>query len=545
MGRTAVAVLACALALGGCAAVDDIGPGSEGGSSNGDLSPVDRARTAIAAGNLAAADAVLGSALAPAPDKKNIVVGSGPAIRGNSMTADLLVLRSELRIRQGRYPEAESDALTAMALVPATATAEVPPEIPAAVVPYGPTDGREGADKDAPPSPAPRFMLTQRSIHIRLAHLYEDAGRDDSSEQHLEAARALCIEDSTLDCELERKALVRIRMARGRYAQAEPLVLAGIAEVQQRYGPDDIRLSLAFCDAARFYARQGKYVLSGPLYARSFNLWKTSREEAFNEHTRYLAAGQPSPFDKAFLTPRAGHVPFTAPCGLEDQGVLLYKLGKAGVAADALRYEQQLWAADTEGGIAAVKNLDELIARNADALDIAAARNAVAFVSRRKGDNVRAETELRLVTEAYAAAWPTLAVSDRRFHIEDYLRAIESLVDLLRNSQRHAEAVAFGERAKQIATADVDAYDSLRLDTILSVAKTFREMRDAERAVGGATVYLDAVVKARGDESSDYAWALRTISFAYLLRDELDASQRMEMQAKAIWAKENIVAPEF
>jgi hypothetical protein len=77
------------------------------------------------------------------------------------------------------------------------------------------------------------------------------------------------------------------------------------------------------------------------------------------------------------------------------------------------------------------------------------------------------------------------------------------------------------------------------------MAKTYREMRDAGKAEAAAGRYLDAVVGARGDRSADYAWALRTISYAYLLGDELDASQRMEMQARAIWAKQAIVAPAF
>ncbi|MFN2426245.1 MAG: hypothetical protein ABR587_07340 [Candidatus Binatia bacterium] len=498
------------------------------------------ARNALAAGNLEAADAVLVPALAPVPSRRSGGSDSGPAVRGSSSTADLLVLRAELRIRQGRYPEAESDALTAMALVPST-TSQIPDQT--AEAPYGPEDGRDAtADSPAPP---PRAMLTQRAIRIRMAQLYEDAGRDDAAEHHLEAARELCADDPALDCEFERAALVRIRLARGRYTEAEPLVLAGIADVQSRYGAYDIRLSIALCETARFYARQGKYALSGPLYARSFDLWKTARDEGVAEHNRALAAGQPSPFDLEFLTPRAGHAPFAAPCGLEDQSLLLYKLGKAGVAADALRYEQRLWAEDTAAGVSAVKNLDAILARGADPLDIAAARNAVAFVARKKGDNDRAEQELRPVVEAYGAAWPTMAVSDRRFHVKDYLGALENLIEILRSSRRFPEALALGERAQAVAAVDVDEYDSLRLDTLLSLAKTFREMRDATGALTSATRYLDAVVAARGDTSADYAWALRTISFAYLLRDELDASQRMEMQAKAIWARQNVVAPEF
>ena len=158
---------------------------------------------------------------------------------------------------------------------------------------------------------------------------------------------------------------------------------------------------------------------------------------------------------------------------------------------------------------------------------------------------MRAEQELRLVTEAYTAAWPNLPISQKRYIAGDYLEALESLIEILRGSQRFPEAIELGERAIQVADAAANAYDSLRLDTLLSQAITFREMRDAERAEAAAGRYLDAVVKARGDRSADYAWALRTISFAYLLREEVDASQRMEMQAKAIWAKQGAVAPEF
>jgi tetratricopeptide (TPR) repeat protein len=542
--RALLAAFVCTALLGGCAATGPVGPGGGGG---GDApNAVTLARTALAAGNLEGADAVLTKALASSADRKK---GGGETIRGGADTAELLAMRAELRIRQGRFPEAESDALSAMALVPPTASAAA-----AGSETYGPADGRDGAEKAEATSKddkkaAPRPSLTQRGIHIRVAQAYEDAGKDSYAEHHLAASRALCRDDAELaerrECELERSAIVRIQMATGDYARAEPFVLDEIADIQSRWGADDIRLSFAFCHVARFYARQGKYQLSGPLYARSFELWKSVREEAFNEHRRAVAAGQPSPFDAEFLRPRAGHAPFAAPCGLEDQSLILYKLGKAGVAADAIRYEQQLWAADTQAGLDAVAYMDSLVARGADPLSIASARNAVAFAARKKGDLNRAELELRLVLEAYAEAWPRLPISERRYYAEDYLGALESLVEILRSSKRFPEAIALGEQAIRIGTEVVHEYDSLRLDSLLSLAKTFREMRDAPRAESAASAYLDAVVRARGDTSADYAWALRTISYAYLLRDQLDASSRMEMQAKAIWAKQSIVAPEF
>ncbi len=539
----AAGVLACAVAAG-CAVI-----GGSRGPSVEELrgpSAVELARQALAAGNLEAAEAALTPALTPkSSDRKAADAPSGPVVLGTPQTADLLVLRAELRIRQGRYPEAESDALTALALVPATPSAAPPP----APTPYGPRDDRPEAEQDETESGPPRPSLTQRAIHLRLAQLYEDHGQDDQAEVHLEASAALCGEDAGLveqrACDLERRALIRIRLARGRYAEAEPLVLSEIQEVQSLFGPDDLRLSFALCDAARFYARQGKYGLSGPLFTRSFILWKQVHEEARAEQERAIAAAEPGPFSAEFLRPRAGHAPFTAPCGLEDQPLLLYKLGKAGVAAEALRYEQQLWAAEQQAGVQAVALVDELAARGADALEVASARHAVAFIAQRKGDLVRAEQELRLVLDAYTAAWPTLSISDRRYHVQDCLAAIESLVELLRSSKRYNEAVTLGERARDLAAAVVDPYDSVRLDTYLSLTKTFREMRDPARAEDAAGFYLDAVLKARGDETADYAWALRTISYAYLLSGELDASQRMEMQAKAIWAKQNIVAPEF
>jgi hypothetical protein len=529
-------VAAAALVLAaGCSQTNRMvgfqGPGRGGSVPTADVTgptAVARARAAIASGDFLAADMTLTEALAPPDsgkdDDKDKDEG-GPTIRQNASTAELLVVRAELRIRQGRFPEAESDALTAMAMVPATPTAA------------------EAATEEK------KNPLTQRSIHIRLAQLYEDAGRDDDAEQHLAAARELCQADAALveerQCDREREALVRIRVARGHYAEAEPLVLAEIAEVQAHYGADDIRLAVAMCNAAHFYARQGKYALSGPLYSRSFDLWRSSREEAFAEQQRAVAAGQPSPFDADFLRPRAGHLPFAAPCGLEDQPDLLYKIGKPSVAADAVRYQQQLWADDTEAGAAAIAALDADLARSADPLDVASARHAVAFVAERKGDAARAEQELRAVSEAYAAAWPSLATSERRYRAEDYLTALESLIEVLRSSRRFAEATALGDKAEEVASASVDAYDSLRLDTLLSEARTAREMRDPDKAEAAAGRYLDAIVSARGDRSADYAWALRTISYAYLLKDELDASQRMEMQAKAIWAKQDTVAPEF
>jgi tetratricopeptide (TPR) repeat protein len=507
---------ALAAGLAGCAALDNLRGEGLGDAPAAGPTPVEQVRAALAAGNASAAEIALAASLT-APTEADAAPDSKPAIRQTPWTTQLLLLRAQLRIGQSRFAEAESDALTAMALAPSTsATGEV---------------------------------LSQRDIHLRMAQLLEDAGRDDGAESHLEAARQLCVADPALGdrgaCDTEREALVRIRLARGHYAEAEPLVLAEIADVQSRYGADDIRLAFALCHAARFYARQGKYALSGPLFTRSFDVWKNARDEAFAEHTQALSSGQPSPFDAAFLRPRAGHLPFAEPCGLDEQPALLYKLNRARVVGDAVRFEQVLWADNTEAGIAADAALAGLVARGADSLDIAAAHHAVAFVARKKGDAARAEQELRAAIDAYAARWPSLPVSERRYRAEDYLSALERLVELLRTSRRFAEAVERGAVAAEVAEAVVDRYDSLRLDTLLSQARTFREMKDAVRAETSAGRYLDAIVEARGDTSCDYAWALRTISYAYLLRDELDASQRMEMQAKAIWAKQDTVAPEF
>lgn len=521
-GAPAATALALALTLGlaltGCAAWDSLRGGLPLGedSAGPGPSPAVAVRAAMASGNDSAAEIALADALsAPAP--AGSAPDAPPAIRQTPYTAELLLLRAELRVRQSRLAEAEADALAAMALVPPVAGAGDP--------------------------------LSQREIHLRMAQLLEDAGRDDNAEQHLEAARALCLADSASfekgACDTEREALVRIRLARGHYAEAEPLVLVEIAEGQARFGADDIRQSFALCHAARFYARQGKYALSGPLFTRSFDVWKNSRDDAFAEQTQALAAGQPSPFDPAFLRPRAGHTPFAAPCGLDEQPGLLYKINKAKVAAEAIRFEQALWSDDTEAGIAADQALTLLLARAADPLDVAAAHHAVAYVALKKGDAPRAEQELRSAVDAYSAAWPTLPVSERRYRAEDYLGAQERLIELLRSSRRFPEAVERGAAAAEAAEGTVHQYDALRLDTLLSQAKTFREMKDPVRAETSAGRYLDAVVDARGDTSCDYAWALRTISYAYLLRDELDASQRMEMQAKAIWAKQDTVAPEF
>ncbi len=487
-------------------------------------------RSALDAGDLPTADQTLTSALSDAPP-----VEPGKAYPER---ASLLLLKAELRLLQGLLAEAEAEAAAALALVPAS-TWPAEPSPPAA----------EGAEAPQPPPALLRKEPTQRSIHLRLSRLLEDAGRDDEAELHLGAARELCLANVALveagDCETERSALVRIRLARGHYAEAEPLVLAQISEVQARFGVYDLRLADAFCDVARFYCRQGKYALCSPLYARSFDLWKMAREEAFLEHARAVAAATPSPFGAEFLRPRAGHAPFAAPCGLDDQPALLYKLGKPETAAEAIAFERKLWAGDTEAGEAATAYANALMARGAAPLELASARHAVAYILLKKGELARAEEELRQVLAVYDAAWPTLAVSRRREWVRDYLTAIESLVELLRASRRFPEAIELGERAVAVAERDVDAYDSLRLDTLLSVATTFREMRDPLRTEEAAGRYLEAVVAARGDTAPDYAWALRTISFAYLLRDEIDASQRMEMQAKAIWAREAIVAPGF
>lgn len=485
--------------------------------------PAEKARRALDAGDLAAASSELEGALAaPAatsggPPAAAADAGApyadaaGPAIVAiDAERARLLALRAELQVRSARYAEASRDAelaSTALAL------------------------------RDA------------RALHLRLARLFEDARRDDEAELHLERARDLCAGDDELvaegACDEEREALVRIRMARGRYAEAEPLVLAEIADVQARYGSYDLRLARAFCRVASFYCRQGKYVLCAPLFARSFDLWKTLRDDAYAEMQRALSAGEANPFDEEFLRPRAGNAPFAAPCGLEEQPAILYKIGKPEAAAEAAAFENRLWKSDGEAAQRAVNYLALLQARGAPPLELAPAHHAVAFIAVKKGDFARAEEELRSALAIYDLTWTAAPVSTRREIVADYLGAMERLVAVLRASGRLAEAAALGTRAAAIAAETVDAYDALHLDTLLSLVVTYREMRDPALAEDAAVRYLDAVVAARGDQQSDYAWALRNLSFVYLMRDDLDASARMEMQAKAIWKKQGVMAAAF
>gem|GEM_PF-3020016 len=505
LARSAAA-LAVAAGLAGCPPF--IQPRPDRDAKSPADKPAQSASRAIAAGDFAGAEEILQKALAARPD---------PPPSPDPETAALLAIAARLRIAQQLFPEAERDASRALAAAPAT----------------GPLSE----------------LTSQRAIHYRIAEAYEDAGRDDEAVTHLSAARTLCLADPALSdndaCESERAGLVRILLARGRYPEAEPLLLGRIADVQAHNGAYDLRLADVLADAASFYCRQGQYELCGPLYARSFDIWKTFRDDAVAEHRRTTEAGQESPFASDFVRVRARHAPFTAPTGLDEQGSTLYKLGKPDEAAAAISYERRLWESDGEVGPRAMDALNAIVAAGREGAELALAQEAVGYVYFKRGDYTHAEEHYRQALSRVEALWPSLSATSKRRMLRDYLEILATLVLIDRAADRYGEAIDFGKRALELAEAQLDARDALRLDTILGLATSYREVRDVAKAEEFAVRYLDAVEAARGSDHPDYAWALRNLAYVYLIKDAIERSQSLEAEARWIWSRHPVVAPEF
>ncbi|HYC53442.1 MAG TPA: hypothetical protein VEL28_00680 [Candidatus Binatia bacterium] len=469
--------------------------------------PFELTEKALEVNDLARAEQILAEALGPAP-------AEGEAL--SLERAQLLGLAAELRIRQGRFEDGARNAVRALPLLPPTGTPSI---------------------------------KTQRGLHLRLAEAYENAGRDGDAVTHLLASRDICRSDAALPstdaCEVERKALFRIYIATGRYSDAEPLVLERISEVQARAGSNTLRMSEALCGAADFYCRQGKYALCGPLYARSIDIWKTFRDDALAEHRRALETNQPSPFDADFTRIRARHAPFTVPCGLHEQASILYKLGKPEVAAQAIDFERRLWTADAEVAPRAMETLGALTAAAREGIELALANETLGFIHFKRGDYPNALVYYTQARTRLASSWPTTQRAMRRVIIGSYLDILENMQTIARAEGRFADAVLLGREAIDVAAQEVDAKDALRLDTISLLATTYREMRDLGRAEEFAVRYMNDIQAARGTSNPDYAWALRNLSFVALLQDQIPRSDQLEKQAKAIWVKNVVVAPEF
>lgn len=502
----AAAALAVALGLTGCPPFIQPLPGP--GDDLPAQKPAQAAARAIAADDLAGAEQILAKALSDRSD---------PRPSPDPESAELLATAARLRIRQQLYPEAERDAARALEAAPAT----------------GPLSE----------------LTSQRAIHYRIAEAYEDAGRDDDAVTHLGEARTLCLADAALAesdaCENERAGLVRILLAKGRYPDAEPLILGRVADVQAHNGVYDLRLADVLAEAASFYCRQGQYQLCGPLYARSFDIWKNFRDDAVAEHRKAIEAGLESPFGADFLRIRARHALFTAPTGLDEQGPTLYKLGKPDEAAAAMSYERRLWEADDEVGPRAMDALNAIVAAGREGAELALAQEAVGYVYFKRGDYTHAEEHYRQALTRMEALWPSLSVPLQRRLVRDYLDILATLVLIDRAADRYGEAIDFGKRALELAQQQLDARDALRLDTIAGLATSFREVRDIAKAEEFAVRYLDAVAAARGSDHPDYAWALRNLAYVYLLRDAIERSQSLEAEARMIWTRHPAIAPEF
>lgn len=498
--------LAVALALCGCEGF--LKPAPPRADNVPPEDPATAAARALAADDLAGAEQILQRALAEHQDT--------PRVADPKMT-ELWTTAARLRIRQQLYPEAERDVLRALSTAQAV---------------------------------GPLAQLTsQRAVHYRIAEAYEDAGRDDDAVTHLRQAHEMCLADAALAesdaCESERAALVRIYMATGRYPDAEPLVLGRIADVQAHNGSYDLRLADALADAASFYLRQGQYELSGPLYTRAFSIWKNFRDDALTEHRKAVAAGIESPYGPEFVRVRARHVPFSAPVGLDDQAPTLYKLGKPEAAAAAINYERRLWELDEQAGPEAMNALNATVAAGRDGAELALDQEAVGYVYFKRGDYQHAEEHYRQALSVMQNLWPSLTISQRRRLLRDYLDILGALVVIDRSLQHYGEAVDYGKRQLELAEALLDPRDGLRLDTIASLATSYREAHDIPKAQEYSTRYMDAVTDARGSDHPDYAWALRNLAFVYLMQDAIDRSQSLEAEARRIWASHSIAAPDL
>jgi len=500
------ATAAVLFAVSGCAGF--IRPVPEHSSTVAAEAPAAAAARALAADDLAGAEAILQKALAEHPET--------PKVADPKMT-ELWTTAARLRIRQQLYPEAERDVLKALGTAQAV----------------GPV----------------AELTSQRAVHYRVAEAYEDAGRDDDAVTHLRTARDLCLADPTLSesdaCESERNALVRVFMATGRYPDAEPLVLGRIADVQAHNGSYDLRLADTLSDAASFYSRQGQYELSAPLYARSFDIWKNFHDDAIAEQRKAVETGQQSPYGPEFLRIRARHAPFIAPVGLDDQPPVLYKLGKPEEAASVISFERRLWEADETAGPQAMNDLNAAVAGGRDGADLVLDQEAVAYVYFKRSDYPHAEEYYRQALGGLQSLWPSLTVSQRRRLLREYLDILGSLVVIDRSLEHYGEAVDYGRKQVELAEALLDARDALRLDTLSALATSYREARDIPKAHEYSVRYMNAVAAARGNDHPDYAWALRNLGYVYLLEGAVDRSQSLENEARSIWARHPIAAPEF
>ncbi len=444
---------------------------------------------------------------------------------GDPAAVSLSLLLAEAQVRERRFAEGEGTASRALALA----------------VPVGPLSER----------------TSQRSGHYRLARAYEEMGVDGEAERHYSLALELCEADATYReqgaCATERKDLTRVLVARGRYREAEPLVLKNVATTQAATGAHDIRLAYALGEASVFYSRQGKHHLAVPLFIRGYRIWMNVHEDAYEKYKAAMQGGLANPFGEEFARPHPGHFPFSVPSGLDEQSTHLLKLNRADTAGRAAEREHKLWASGGGALDLAMKELARVLGDGrppgpgggSSELDKALAMQTVGHVHFKKGRYQRAEGYYREALERMLRVWPALDSRMRREHVHYYLDVFKTLGVITRSHGQPEQAIRLYEQALEVAKPQLDMKDARYLDLLMDITTAYRELGDFDQAAAAAEHYMEKTAEARGKMHPDYAWGLRNMAYVHYALGDLERSQEFEAEARAIWGDEAPLLPEF
>ena len=441
------------------------------------------ADTAMAAGDFEAAEAALAPMLSERGGR--LTPGDREAIR-------LLVKLGEIRIRGGKFNEAEEATTRALVLAAPVGAADEP--------------------------------TSQRGARYHLGRVYESVRADDRAEEQYLQALDLCKTDphftSAARCNVERRALIRLYVAGGRFSQAESTILEALSAVQAATGAHDIRLAFALADVANFYDRQGKYQLAQPLYSRAADLWRNFREEAYEAYQNALAAGLPSPVDDTFARLRPHDFLFTAPPDLADSPAMMLRLGRVEDAAQLLADERAFWSADATVLAVAARELDYVAETAHDSTAHVSALQTLGYAYYKKGMYASAERNYRQALVLVGALWPKLDGVERREMSETQLALYRTLASITRANGRYEEAVEFLEYARQLSLRAFDRGDARYLDTLIEMTTVQRERGELLAAEELLDNYLSEVATARGTDHPDYAYGLRNKAYLWRARGD-------------------------
>ncbi len=400
-------------------------------------------------------------------------------------TAELNLALSECQLRLGRPEQADATLERVTATAPAAAELD------------GPVSGR--------------------SAHFRFATVLERLGDAEGARRHFDLALEACRQSVALEdagaCNAERRELLGLLVAQGRFEDADQFMLDIIASTQNAFGSYDFRLASVLAEAFDFYARQGKYALAEPLFGRAWDVWTTTTPDSLQ--------------------------------ALERQALVLRKLGhrKAGEQAEALLAE--LWAADTAGAAAAEAAVDALD-RDAEAsLDSALTLLRAGQAARARGDLARAEELYPDALEHMLVVWPNLDAREQRRHLVEHLGLLANNAWLARAGKRFEQAAALYDRALRLAGQRLWHGDALVLDRLVDLATALREAGDLDGAEKVLARHLELVAEYRGINHPDYAWGQRQIGYVYYDRGRRDRAQALEQEARAVWQATEVAVPEL